>query len=83
MSKRRKFSPEFKREAIALTRQPGVSCRQIGLEVGTNPNLLSRWRREADADTGKAFKGSGSPRDEELAGLKRELAPVVTHQRDS
>jgi transposase len=24
MSKRRKYSPEFKREAIALTRQPGV-----------------------------------------------------------
>ena len=42
MSKRKKFSPEFKREAVALTRQPGVSCRQIALEVGINPNLLSR-----------------------------------------
>jgi len=57
MSKRRKFSPEFKREAIALTRQPGVSCRQIALEIGINPNLLSRWRREADEETDKAFKG--------------------------
>ncbi len=75
-SKRRKFSPELKREAIALTRQPGVSCRQIALEVGINPNLLSRWKREADAEAGKAFKGTGSPRDEELAGLKRELARV-------
>jgi transposase len=61
MSRRRKYSPEFKREAIALTRQPGVSCRQIALEVGINPNLLSRWRREADEETDKAFKGSGSP----------------------
>lgn len=31
MSRRRKYSPEFKREAIALTRQPGVSCRQVAL----------------------------------------------------
>lgn len=76
MSRRRKYSPEFKREAIALTRQPGVSCRQIALEIGINPNLLSRWRREADAETDNAFKGSGSPRDEEVARLKRELARV-------
>ncbi len=58
MSRRREDSPEFKREAIALTRQPGVSCRQIALEVGINPNLLSRWRRQADEETDKAFKGS-------------------------
>ena len=44
MSKRGKFSPEFKCEAVALTRQPGVSCRQIALDVGINSNLLSRWR---------------------------------------
>ena len=55
---------------------PCVSCRQIVLEIGINPNLLSRWRREADAETDKAFKGSGSPRDEEVARLKRELARV-------
>lgn len=43
MSKRRKCSPEFKREAVALACQPGVSCRLIALEIGINPNLLSRW----------------------------------------
>lgn len=42
MSKRSKFSPEFKCEAVALTRQPGLSCRQIALEIGINLNLLSR-----------------------------------------
>jgi len=31
MSKRRKYSPEFKREAIALSRQPGTNCRQVAL----------------------------------------------------
>lgn len=43
MPKRRKYSAEFKREAIALTRQPGVSCRQVALEIGITPNLLTRW----------------------------------------
>lgn len=76
MSKRRKFSAEFKGEAIALTRQPGVSCRQIAQEIGINPNLLYRWRSEADEASGKAFQGSGTARDEEMARLKRELARV-------
>jgi transposase len=76
MSKRRKYSPEFKREAVALTQQPGVSCRQVALEIGINPNLLTRWKREADEAGSKAFRGSGTPRDEEVAQLKRELARV-------
>lgn len=76
MTKRRKYSQEFKREAIALTNQPGVSCRQVALEIGINPNLLSRWKREAGQASEQAFKGSGSPRDEEVAKLKRELARV-------
>ncbi|GAV21484.1 transposase [Mariprofundus micogutta] len=76
MTQRRKYSAEFKREAVALTYQPGVSCRQIALEIGVNPNLLSRWKRESEAVSNKAFSGSGSPRDEELSSLKRELARV-------
>jgi len=38
--------------------------------------LLSRWKREAEDASGKAFSGSGSPRDEEISRLKRELARV-------
>jgi len=76
MNQRRKYSAEFKREAVALTYQPGVSSRQIALEIGVNPNLLSRWKRESETVSNKAFSGSGSPRDEELASLKRELARV-------
>ena len=81
MTKRRKYSPEFKREAIKLTQQPGISCRQVALEIGVAPNLLSRWKREAESSNTKAFEGSGTPRDEEVARLKRELARV-TKERD-
>lgn len=81
MSKRKKYSPEFKREAIELVRRSGASCRQVALEIGVAPNLLTRWVREAQPGTEKAFPGTGSPRDEELARLKRELARV-TKERD-
>lgn len=74
MTKRRKYSPEFKREAVALTKQPGVSCRQVAMEIGINPNLLSRWRRETEPSSSEAFKGSGNPSDEEMARLQRENA---------
>jgi len=76
MTKRRKFTEEYKREAVALTYEPGVSCRQVALDIGIDPNMLSRWRREMKDAPGKAFKGSGTPRDEEVAQLKRELARV-------
>ncbi|MBI7467481.1 transposase [Pseudomonas aeruginosa] len=29
MSKRKRYSPEFKREAIELVRRSGASCRQV------------------------------------------------------
>ncbi len=76
MSKRRKYSPEFKQGAVEQARQPGVSCAQVARELGIGSTLLARWKREADAQGQQAFGGSGKPRDEEMARLKRELARV-------
>ncbi len=76
MSKRRKYSPEFKRGAVEQARQPGISCAQLSRELGINANLLTRWKREADIEGRQAFGGTGKPRDEEVANLKRELARV-------
>ncbi len=76
MGTRRKFSAEFKREAVALTAQPDMSVAQVARDLGIGSNLLSRWRRELHADGVKAFRGKGVARDEEVARLKRELARV-------
>jgi len=81
MSKRKRYSPEYKREIVELVRRSQSSCRQIALEVGVNPNMLTRWVREADVGGGKAFPGGGTPRDEEMARLKRELSKV-SRERD-
>ena len=81
MVNRRKFSAEFKREAVAQTQVPGVSMQQVANELGINANVLSRWRRRMSTDGVQAFGGPGKPRDEEMARLKRELARV-TKERD-
>ena len=73
---RKKFSAEFKREAVAQTQVPGVSLRQVAAELGINENNLWRWKKQLESQGVKAFQGQGNPRDEEMARLKRELARV-------
>ncbi len=72
MPKRREYSAEFKREAVALANQPGVTKARVGRELEINPNMITRWQRELSANGSKAFLGQGVARDEELATLKRE-----------
>lgn len=73
--RRRKFSEEFKREAVNLTRQPNATVNQVARDIGVGASDLFRWRRELEAK-GKAFPGSGVPRDQEVMALRRELAKV-------
>lgn len=76
MASRRKYSEEFKREAVSLTRQPGVSVAQVARDIGINANQLYRWRQQLEAHADKPFPGSGTARDQEVLALKRELAKV-------
>ena len=76
MQKRRRYSAEYKREAVELARSSEVPISQVARELGINANMLARWCREQEADGGKAFRGQGKARDEEMAALKRELARV-------
>lgn len=76
MATRRKFSQEYKHEAVQLAESSNRAVSQVAGELGLSPNLLTRWCREAKAEGRKAFPGQGKPRDEEIANLKRELARV-------
>ncbi len=48
--RRRKHSPEFKADAIAACRHPGVSIACVALNRGLNANLLRRWVAESERD---------------------------------
>ncbi len=76
MVTRRKFSAEFKREAVGLVKSSEKPTSQVAQDLGINVNVLSRWCREVEKDEGRAFRGQGKPRDEELANLKRKLLQV-------
>jgi transposase len=81
MRQRRKFSAEYKREAVAMLDAPGVSVSQIAADLGIGATVLGRWRRELRQEPAQAFPGHGRPREEELGLLRRELARV-TKERD-
>ena len=76
MSERRKFSNEFKREAVELTRSANVTVSQVARELGVNATLLGKWRRQLEREGEKAFPDQGNARDEEIVALKRELSRV-------
>ena len=40
---RRKFSPGFKREAVALFRRSGKGITAVAREIGVRPNVLRSW----------------------------------------
>ena len=71
-SKRKQFSSEFKREAIRLVTEGGLSIAQVSRDLGLNDNMVSRWKKEAEQNGEKAFPGQGHPQDEELSRLRRE-----------
>ena len=46
--RRRRYSAEFKAEAVTACRQPGVSMAAVAMSRSLNANLLRRWVVEAE-----------------------------------
>ncbi len=72
----KRYSPEFKREALMRASEEGVTDIIVCEELGINARQLRRWRDEFRLLGDDAFPGQGRNRDEELTQLKRELAKV-------
>jgi transposase len=81
MAQRRKFSAEYKREAVAMLDTPGVRVGQVAADLRIGASVLGRWWRELLQEPTQVFPGQGRPREEELVQLRRELARV-TKERD-
>ena len=76
MSRRKRYSAEFKREALRRANEPGVTDVLVAEELGINARQLRRWRDAVNRDGDAAFPGQGKSRDEEITQLKRKLAKV-------
>lgn len=47
---RRRFSKEFKREAVKLLRESGKGITQIATELGVTPSVLRSWADMVEAE---------------------------------
>ena len=76
MPTRRKFSREFKLEAVKLVRERGVAVAQACRDLDVAESVLRRWMRELEEAPVSAFPGHGHMRSElaEIAALKKEVA---------
>jgi transposase len=72
----RRYSPEFKREAIKRASEEGMTDAAVCKELGISTRQFRRWRDELHLLGEEAFPGSGRSRDDEMTRLKRELAKV-------
>ncbi len=75
---RRKFSREFKLEAVNLIRERGVSIAQAARDLDINVNMLRRWAKEFGSDPKHAFPGLGQMKPEQLEidRLRKEVAKL-------
>ena len=76
MTRRKRYSAEFKREALRRADEVGVTDVLVAEELGINARMLRYWRDAAKRDGENAFAGPGTARDQELMRLKRKLAKV-------
>lgn len=83
MGERRKFSREFKAEAVRLVKETGAKIEEVAGDLGVRPEMLRHWKRQVEQDGGSAFPGSGRmvEHEEELRRLQR-LLRRVTMERD-
>jgi transposase len=75
---RRKFSREFKVEAVRLVRERGVSAAQAARDLDVHENVLRKWVKELAAASADAFPGHGQMKPEQLEidRLRREVAKL-------
>ena len=76
--KRRRFSAEFKREAVRLMDSSGKLPAELARELGVSPNQLYKWKEQLEKRGAHAFPGMGrrSVEDDEVGRLKQELERV-------
>ena len=80
---KRRFTDEFKREAVALWETSGRPQVDVASELGIMPTMLRRWQRQLQEGSGPPVSPAAkppvstmaSPADQasEIARLRREL----------
>ena len=69
--KRREYTEDFKRDAVALVTEQGYKPTEAARSLGIGDNLIRRWKREFE----EAASGTqlGTDEREELKRLRKEV----------
>jgi len=75
---RRKFTREFKLEAVKLIGERGVSVTQASRDLGVHQSQLRDWVKKFADDPQHSFPGHGQMKPEqlEIARLRREVTKL-------
>jgi transposase len=81
--KRKRYTKEFKIEAVRLLERSGRSQAEIAEELGMSESSLSRWKKKYGEDGEDAFPGHGNltPEKERVRQLERENE-ILRQERD-
>jgi transposase len=74
---RRRFTDEFKADAVRLARQPGMTVAQTARDLGIADSLLRSWIKAAEHPAGNALREDER---QELARLRREVRNLRMEQ---
>ncbi len=83
MKPRRKFSNEFKLDAVLLTLQEDRTVKEVSDEMDIPYTLLCKWRTKYKKLGEKAFVGKGNISEDkkDIKSLEKELR-IVRQERD-
>jgi transposase len=75
---RRRFTREFKLEAVKLIKERGVGVAQAASDLGVHQTQLRSWVKALAEDSTQAFPGHGQmkPEQAEIARLRREVTKL-------
>ena len=74
--KRRKYTKEFKLDAVRLVTDQGRTIADVARSLGIAESVLSQWKKNYSTLAAEAFTGNGkrTAHDEEVWQLKKKLA---------
>ena len=83
MIERKKYSKEFKLDAISLVMEQGYTRREAANSLDINPHMLGRWIQENQSEDGQAFRGNGklTPEQDEIRKLKAQVKRLELEKR--
>lgn len=79
VKKRRRYTREFKLEAVQLATESEKTLAEVARDLGISASLLHGWKKQYDSgDPETAFPGHGkrAGSEDEVWRLKRELEQV-------